>query len=66
MSALDGLEYAQILAEIRNAAGPRASFFVPEAAFETLVKRQIRRLESPSACGVFLVHQSSSPTSTSP
>lgn len=49
MNALDGLEYVQILAEIRNAAGPRASFFVPEAAFETLVKRQIRRLENPSA-----------------
>jgi replication fork clamp-binding protein CrfC len=33
---------------IRNAKGPRTSLFVPEAAFEMLVKRQVLILQDPS------------------
>eukprot|EP00127_Corallochytrium_limacisporum_P000881 Clim_evm14s29 gene=Clim_evmTU14s29 len=45
---LDGLEDRDILTAILNATGPRPSLFLPEASFEQLVKRQIRRLEEPS------------------
>jgi len=43
-----GLSDGEIRAAIQNATGPRASLFVPEAAFELLAKRQILRLEAPS------------------
>lgn len=33
---------------LRNATGPRAALFVPEAAFELLVKKQIQKLEAPA------------------
>lgn len=32
----------------RNATGPKAALFVPEGAFEILVKKQIQQLETPS------------------
>ena len=51
MAPLDGLDAQVILSEIRNACGPKPSLFVPEIAFESLVKRQIRKLESPSKTG---------------
>jgi dynamin 1-like protein len=44
----NNLDDETIRATIRNAAGPRASLFVPEAAFELLVKRQVAQLEAPS------------------
>lgn len=33
---------------IRNAAGPRPALFIPDAAFELLLKKQINRLLEPS------------------
>ncbi|KAF8821611.1 dynamin-related protein DRPA [Cardiosporidium cionae] len=45
---LNGLTDLEIRTTIRNTAGPKVSLFVPEAAFELLVKRQILHLESPS------------------
>ena len=46
--SFQGLTDAEIRTAIRNACGPRGSLFVPEVAFETLVKRQIAKLEEPS------------------
>jgi dynamin 1-like protein len=37
----------EIRTAIRNSTGPRPSLFLPEAAFELLVKPQIKMLESP-------------------
>jgi len=41
---------------IKNATGPRAALFIPEASFEQLVKRQIKRLEEPSLQCIELVY----------
>ncbi|CDJ43455.1 dynamin-like protein, putative [Eimeria tenella] len=45
---LSGLTDHEIRTAIRNATGPKAALFVPESAFEILVKKQIQQLESPS------------------
>jgi len=45
--ALNGLSDREIRTAIRNCTGPRSSLFVPEVAFETLVKKQIEKLEDP-------------------
>ncbi|MCO5584740.1 hypothetical protein L7F22_038672 [Adiantum nelumboides] len=42
---------------IRNSTGPRPSLFVPEAAFELLIKPQIKLLEAPSLRCVELVYE---------
>lgn len=42
---------------IRNSTGPRPSLFVPEVAFELLVKPQIKLLEPPSLRCVELVYE---------
>ncbi|KAI8055102.1 putative dynamin-like GTPase Dnm1 [Syncephalis plumigaleata] len=42
---------------IRNSTGPRPSLFVPEIAFDLLVKPQIRRLEPPSLRCVELAYE---------
>ncbi|CAO3633085.1 unnamed protein product [Cunninghamella blakesleeana] len=42
---------------IRNSTGPRPSLFVPEIAFDLLVKPQIKLLESPSLRCVELVYE---------
>lgn len=42
---------------IRNSTGPRPSLFVPEMAFDLLVKPQIRLLERPSQRCVELVYE---------
>jgi dynamin 1-like protein len=42
---------------IRNSTGPRPSLFVPEMAFDLLVKPQIRLLEGPSLRCVELVYE---------
>lgn len=47
MDPLDGLSEHDIRTAIRNAAGPRPALFVPEIAFELLVKRQMAKLEQP-------------------
>lgn len=51
LSALD------IRTAIRNSTGPRPSLFVPEMAFDLLVKPQIKLLESPSQRCVELVYE---------
>ncbi|KAL7750211.1 Dynamin- GTPase protein [Sorochytrium milnesiophthora] len=60
-SELEGLDSCgdlmtnDIRTAIRNATGPRPALFVPEAAFDLLVKPQIARLEAPSLRCVELV-----------
>ncbi|KAL8448675.1 hypothetical protein Emed_003584 [Eimeria media] len=45
---LNGLSDHEIRTAIRNATGPKAALFVPEGAFEILVRKQIQQLETPS------------------
>lgn len=47
-SPLDGVTLAEFRTALSNASGPRAALFVPEAAFEMLVRRHIERLREPS------------------
>ncbi|XP_065829676.1 dynamin-1-like protein isoform X2 [Oscarella lobularis] len=54
---LAGLTRSDILTAIRNATGPRPVLFVPEIAFELLVRRQVKRLEDPSLRCVELVYE---------
>lgn len=51
------LSYQDVLTAIRNSTGPRASLFVPELAFDLLVKPQIRLLEQPAQRCVELVYE---------
>lgn len=51
------LENQDIRTAIRNSTGPRPSLFVPEIAFDLLVKPQIKLLESPSLRCVELVYE---------
>jgi dynamin 1-like protein len=53
---LDGLDDRDIQAAIRNAAGPKPAIFIPEAAFEMLAKRQIRKLLDPALECIDRVH----------
>ena len=46
--SFSGLSDQEIRTAIRNATGPRTALFVPEIAFETLVRRQIAKLEEPA------------------
>ncbi|KZV81737.1 hypothetical protein EXIGLDRAFT_641227 [Exidia glandulosa HHB12029] len=61
--ALESIEPAQnldtqdIRTAIRNSTGPRPSLFVPEVAFDLLVKPQIQLLEAPSQRCVELVYE---------
>uniref|UniRef100_A0A183BJN7 Dynamin GTPase n=1 Tax=Globodera pallida TaxID=36090 RepID=A0A183BJN7_GLOPA len=57
LEALENLSTIDILTAIRNATGPRPALFVPEASFDLLVKRQIRRLEEPCLNCVDLVYE---------
>ncbi|XP_062522189.1 dynamin-1-like protein isoform X2 [Corticium candelabrum] len=57
VNPLDGLNATDVLTAIQNATGPRPALFVPEIAFELLVKRQIKRLEDPSLRCVELVYE---------
>jgi dynamin 1-like protein len=62
-SALEGINPTQnlntqdIRTAIRNSTGPRPSLFVPEQAFELLIKPQIKLLEPPSLRCVELVYE---------
>ncbi|UKJ90168.2 dynamin GTPase [Theileria orientalis] len=47
-SPLTGLSDIEIRTAIRNSTGPYSALFVPEIAFENLVKKQIKLLECPS------------------
>ncbi|KAL0061206.1 Dynamin-related GTPase protein [Marasmius tenuissimus] len=51
------LDNQDIRTAIRNSTGPRPSLFVPEVAFELLVKPQIKLLEKPSLRCVELVYE---------
>lgn len=61
--ALEGINPTSNLAvqdirtAIRNSTGPRPSLFVPEQAFELLIKPQIKLLEPPSLRCVELVYE---------
>ena len=52
-----GLDAQDIRTAIRNSTGPRPSLFVPEVAFEILVKPQIKLLEAPALRCVELVYE---------
>lgn len=54
---LDQLSYSDVRIAIRNSAGPRASLFVPELAFDLLIKPLIKLLEAPSQQCVELVYE---------
>lgn len=51
------LSIQDIRTAIRNSTGPRASLFVPELAFDLLVKPQIQLLEAPSHRCVEMVYE---------
>ncbi|KAF2146717.1 uncharacterized protein K452DRAFT_218259 [Aplosporella prunicola CBS 121167] len=51
------LSAEDIRTAIRNSTGPRPSLFVPEMAFDLLVRPQIKLLESPSQRCVELVYE---------
>ena len=51
------LENQDIRTAIRNSTGPRPSLFVPEVAFDLLIKPQIKLLEAPSMRCVELVYE---------
>ena len=51
------LSLQDIRTAIRNSTGPRPSLFVPEVAFDLLVKPQIKLLEPPSLRCVELVYE---------
>ncbi|KAF9041717.1 dynamin protein dnm1 [Hymenopellis radicata] len=60
LSSIDSthnLEDQDIRTAIRNSMGPRPSLFVPEIAFDLLVKPQIKLLEAPSLRCVELVYE---------
>ncbi|KAF1743056.1 hypothetical protein MXB_1939 [Myxobolus squamalis] len=48
MDPLDDLDNNDILTAIRNSTGLKTSLFLPECAFELLVKKQVKKLELPS------------------
>ncbi|KAI0091428.1 Dynamin central region-domain-containing protein [Irpex rosettiformis] len=57
LDATHNLDNQDIRTAIRNSTGPRPSLFVPEIAFDLLVKPQIKLLEAPSLRCVELVYE---------
>ncbi|KAH9913078.1 dynamin protein dnm1 [Epithele typhae] len=57
IDATHNLDGQDIRTAIRNSTGPRPSLFVPEIAFDLLVKPQIKLLEAPSLRCVELVYE---------
>ncbi|KAG9086415.1 Dynamin- GTPase protein [Ceratobasidium sp. 370] len=57
LDATGNLTTQDIRTAIRNSHGPRPSMFVPEVAFDLLVKPQIKLLEAPSLRCVELVYE---------
>eukprot|EP01053_Blabericola_migrator_P010657 Blabericola_migrator_1__10656@NODE_607_length_7343_cov_208_169736_g440_i0_p2_GENE_NODE_607_length_7343_cov_208_169736_g440_i0NODE_607_length_7343_cov_208_169736_g440_i0_p2_ORF_typecomplete_len775_score198_62Dynamin_M/PF01031_20/3_2e61Dynamin_N/PF00350_23/5_4e39GED/PF02212_18/4_4e22FeoB_N/PF02421_18/0_21FeoB_N/PF02421_18/0_00067MMR_HSR1/PF01926_23/2_1e06RsgA_GTPase/PF03193_16/2_1RsgA_GTPase/PF03193_16/0_15AIG1/PF04548_16/6_9AIG1/PF04548_16/0_82GTP_EFTU/PF00009_27/0_027IIGP/PF05049_13/0_75IIGP/PF0 len=57
LDPLAGLSDKEIRTAIRNASGFSTSLFVPENAFEMLVKKQIKKLEQPAAQCVYQARQ---------
>jgi dynamin 1-like protein len=56
MDPFEELDIGDIRTALRNATGHRTPLFIPESAFELLVKRQIARFLSPSLSCVDLVY----------
>lgn len=56
LKSTTGLSTTDIRTAIRNAAGPKPALFVPEKAFEQLVKKQIELLRDPALLCVDQVH----------
>ena len=57
LNPFEFLTDTDIRTAIRNANGLRKSLFLPEAAFETLLKSQILRLKLPSLECAHLIHE---------
>ncbi|KZT56849.1 hypothetical protein CALCODRAFT_496837 [Calocera cornea HHB12733] len=57
IESTSNLTTQDIRTAIRNSTGPRPSLFVPEVAFDLLVKPQIKLLEAPSLRCVELVYE---------
>lgn len=57
LNPVANLSIQNIRTAIRNSMGPRPSLFVPELAFDLLVKPQIKMLEAPSLRCVELVYE---------
>lgn len=57
INPISNLSTNDIRTAIRNSTGPRPSLFVPELAFDLLVKPQIKMLEAPSHRCVELVYE---------
>ena len=57
IDATGNLDNQDIRTAIRNSTGPRPSLFVPEVAFDLLVKPQIKLLEAPALRCVELVYE---------
>lgn len=57
LNALEGLSSNEIQTIIKNATGPRTALFVPEQAFDLLVRRQISKLKDPAILCVDLVEE---------
>lgn len=57
IDSTSNLTSQDIRTAIRNSTGPRPSLFVPEVAFDLLVKPQIKLLEAPSLRCVELVYE---------
>ncbi|WPK26878.1 hypothetical protein PUMCH_004246 [Australozyma saopauloensis] len=57
LNPTQNLAVKDIRTAIRNSSGPRPSLFVPELAFDLLVKPQIKLLEDPSRRCVELVYE---------
>eukprot|EP00727_Mastigamoeba_balamuthi_P010764 m51a1_g631 putative dynamin like protein (742) ;mRNA; r:147922-150599 len=56
MDPTGGMTYEETRLVIKIATGPRDALFVPEMAFETLVRQQVSRLEDPSLSCVDYVY----------
>lgn len=56
MDAFEGLGPDEIRTALRNATGHRTPLFIPEAAFELLVRRQIHRFLRPALACVDMVY----------
>lgn len=57
IDSTSNLSSQDIRTAIRNSTGPRPSLFVPEVAFDLLVKPQIKLLEAPSLRCVEMVYE---------
>mmetsp|Transcript_11719 Transcript_11719/g.35707 ORF Transcript_11719/g.35707 Transcript_11719/m.35707 type:complete len:678 (+) Transcript_11719:95-2128(+) len=56
LDPFDDLSISDIRTAIRNSAGHRTPLFVPEAAFEMLVRRQMKKFHQPSLACVDLIY----------